>query len=731
MPTVVSSSKRNRSKKLDSDQELISTSLKRFKIAGDAESESRKAGLEDLQFSIGTGQWDAAVKSDREIEGRPCLTMNHIPTALRQLTGDQRQNRPAMIVSPVRDGANEDTAEIIQGVLRHLEVVSDADLIYDYCYDMMLRIGWSDWAITPRYVSDKSFDQEPRLELVENPFMLYMSPIRNTIGQDPLWCHCVQDMSKDEYKEQFGKLKNDDDNPMVKLDFPTNWGNAEPDWVTKDGVRIAEYWWLELKRRVLCLMPDGTTAYWDELAKDLRDHVENKRDVVSRTVRFVKHDAMQVLEEYDYPGTIIPKVELSGVRLNVDGKIFRAGMVRDARDAQRSYDFHVTQAVEQVNLYGKDPLFVAEGSIVNHEEEYRQVNRKNYPYLYYQATGSDGKPLPPPQRAGRETPIQALTALIQQADYDMKSIMGIYGTGAGEEPNQNESAFSVLTRQAKTDTGTINWSDNLSRAITYSGKILLDIFPKLIGAARLQRYFTGEDEVKHAVVFNSQMSSPEDAQALLFQQQGLNQVYDLGVGDYDVVISAGPQYRTARQEAFRALGAIIGQQPNLAPMLMDVWVKYGDFPGAHVLADRFKKMLPPQLQDQGDPGNQVTQLQSTIAQMSAQHNQLVAELNRASDTIRTKRLELESKERIASQNNQTNLVLEQVKQHGAAANAQLQAQLDAITQRLDALHSSMSVEQEAGQPLNTPELPSAVEPTAQRVTPSQPTPRPQPIQGAL
>lgn len=721
MAVILQSKSKRQRKGEQAAQDLITTSLKRFQITADAEMESRKSGLEDLKFSIGTGQWDAAVKANRELEGKPCLTVNRIPTFLRQLTGEERQHRPAMIVDPVGSGADEETADIIQGIVRHIEVVSNADMVYDNAYDMMLRVGFDYWRVRPEYVSETSFDQEPRIEWVENPFSVYMSPVRKPDGTDPLWCHIIADMSREEYKEKYPNSQ------MSTLNFPSALGDAAPQWVMRTGVRVAEYWYLELKNRTLCLLPDGKTAFRDELAKDLAEHVEDEREVVTRKVCCVKHNALEILERYEYPGTIIPVIELSGTRLNVDGKIYKAGIVRDARDAQRIYDFMVTREVEQIDLYGKDPLFVAEGSITNHEEEYRQMNRKNFPYLYYKSMGEAGEQLPPPTRAGREPPIQAMAAVAQQADYDLKSVIGIYGTGPGEAGTANESAFAVLTRQQQTDTGTVNWSDNLNRAIRYQGTILLDLFPKLIGQARVQRIINPDDSVKHAIVFNSQLSSDEEAEGLL-DGDGLKKIYDLGVGSYDVSLSAGPQYRTARQEAFRAIGVLIAQQPQLFPMLGDIWVKYADWPGAHVLADRLKKLLPPNLQeDTSDPAQKMQMLEAQLQQMGAQHNQLVAELNRASDTIRTKRLDVESRERVSALNNQTQLALQAMKSHDAASLAQLNATIETIQQRLQLLHENMPVEDEAGQPLNSPELPGQVEPHVQPVTPRMPAPRPEPV----
>jgi hypothetical protein len=724
MSVILSSQSKKRNRRVEADEDRIATSLKRFKITAEAESESRRQALEDLKFSIGTGQWDEAVKANREIEGKPCLTINRAPAFLRQYTGEERQHRPAMLVSPVSSGASAEEAKIHQGVLRHIEVVSVAEVTYDNSYDMMMRIGWCPWRIKTDYISETSFDQEPRIEPIENPFAVYLSPVRRPDGTDPLWAHVITDYSHEDYVAEFGETD------LAKLHFPSEMGNAKRGWVTKDGARVAEYWWIELQAKTLCLLDDGRTVLKDAIEPEDKAQIVDDRDTIVRKVHCVKHDAVRVLKKYEYLGRYIPFPEVNGVRLNVNGKIYRAGMVRDYRDAQRIYDFMVTRQVEQVDMVSKDPLWVPDAN-AQYGEDYRQMNRKNFSHLFYKAYDDQGHQLPPPQRAGREAPIQAMTEVIKQADYDMKSVIGVYGSTLGEEAGSaQESGFAIMQRQEHTDTGMLPWHDNLNRAILWQAKILLDLWPKYINRAMVKRIINPDDSVKHAVVFNSQYSDGADAQKLLNAEMGLKKVYDVGAGEYDSVLSTGPMYKTARKEAFKALTAVISENPQeMMPILGDLWLKNGDFPDADVASERMKKMLPPNLQDQDadDAQSKLAQAQAQLQALSQQHDLMVQELNRASDTIRTKRLELESRERIALENNRTSLIVQQMKDHSEGAQAHLQAQLDAVSMRLEKLHEVMSIDEEAGAAPDTPELPNSVEPHVQPITPAAPTPRPQPI----
>jgi Phage P22-like portal protein len=718
---VLTSKSKKRDNKLSGDAGLIQTSLKRFQVTAESESETRKQGLEDLKFSIGTGQWDEAVKANREIEGKPCLTINRAPSFLRQYTGDERQHRPSMIVNPVGSGADIELAKIHQGVLRHIEVASFADVTYDDSYDWMMRTGWCPWRIKTDYVSEMSFDQEPRIEPFENPFNAYLSPVRNPLGQDPLWAHIIKDLSKEEYKAEYGKSL------MAQLNFPTDSGAAKSSWVTKHGARVAEYWWIDLEPAIICQLSDGTVKFKKDLNELEKMAVEDERETIVRKVHSCIHNSMEILSRSNYLGKYIPLVDLFGIRLNINGRSYKAGMVRDYRDAQRIYDFMVTRTVEQTDAQGKDPLFVPMGATENFEEFYRLMNRKNFPYVPYQPYDKQDRPLPPPSRANRNVDLTGMAAIIKQADYDMKAVVGIYGPQVDQPGTQAESGFAILTRELQSDKGMISYSDNLNRAIRWQGKILLDLWPQYITVPKLQRIISPDDSVKHAAIFNSQHSDPEDA-AMLLDGQTIKKAYDVGKGEYDVTLSAGPMSQTGRKEGFKALTQVIAQpaiaqSPVFLPILM-LWAQNADFNGAEDLAKTLKKVIPPQFQEQdpADKDAQLAQQAAVLQQLTQQQQQLVAELARASDTIRTKRLDIESKERMALLSSQTQLTLQMMKDHSPAAQAHLQAQLDAISHRLETLHESMSVEEEAGTAPPTPELPGKIEPKVQPITPAAPTP---------
>jgi len=131
--------------------------------------------IDDLKFRAGD-QWPEQIKAQRTIEKRPCLTINKIGTFVHQIVNDQRQNRPAIKVSPVGDKSDPDTAKMLKGLIRQIERTSNADIAYDVGFESACTMGWGYWRILTEYEDEDTFDQVIKVKSIENPFTVYMDP---------------------------------------------------------------------------------------------------------------------------------------------------------------------------------------------------------------------------------------------------------------------------------------------------------------------------------------------------------------------------------------------------------------------------------------------------------------------------------------------------------------------------------------------------------------------------
>lgn len=624
---------------------FLTLAMKRWRLCAEAESENRKDALDDLKFLTGE-QWTPDIKNQRELDGRPCLTMNRLPQFVRQVTNEQRQQRPSVQVNPVGDGADTDTAEILQGMVRHIEVNSDAEIAYDTAFETMVGSGWKGYIrICSDYVSDESDEQELQIKRVKNAFNVYSDPAAVEPDEcDARFKFVVEDIPIDEYKQQYGGT-----DAASLTDF-SSIGDDAPEWATKDSIRVAEYWYVTTSDKKKAYLEDGSLVDSEAVPEGAK--VQNWRNYVSKTVRCAKINAIEIIDEWDWPGSSIPLVPVIGDDYEVDGKRKLSGLVRHAKDAQRSRNFFVSAAAEMIALAPRSPYLAPEGSIENHETEWRDANRRNLAVLTHKVYDAEGRQLPVPQRVQFDPQIATLFQLTAISENDLKATTGIYDASLGEK-GPDESGKAILARQKQSDVSTLNYSDNLARSLKAVGKILIEVIPHFYDTPRVQRIIKPDQTHSQVGIFNSQnLPNGMNAQSVqdLPDMQAVKKIYDIGVGRYDVTVNVGPNYQTKRQEAQATMLEFIRVFPQSAPIVGDLVAQNSDWPGAKEIAKRLKMMLPPQLQGEeaGDPAFQAQQMQQHLMQAMAQHDQLVQVVNNQQKIIDAKQVEAQSREKIAA-----------------------------------------------------------------------------------
>jgi hypothetical protein len=605
------------------------TEAKQFlKLANDADTNNRSEALEDLKFAAGD-QWPVEIQNSRNLEARPCLTINKIDAYVRQVTNQQRQQRPRIKVHGMNSQSDAKIAEILTGICRHIEVNSDADHAYDNAFNYAVRCGFGYWRVKTDYVREDSFDQEIYIEPVHNPFTVYFDP-NSTLpdGSDAEKCLITQVVSK----KVFEKMYPDAETGVGFTQKGTGDSNAE--WVMKEDIRIAEYWYTERKADKLCLLSDGTSKFRSDLPSDgeLLSRglvVIDERPTLKKQIKMIKCTAIEVLEEGDWASKYIPIIPVYGEEFVVDNKRKKYGLVRMAKDAQRMYNFWKTAITESVALAPKAKWLLAEGQDEGHENEWAQANIKSMPVLRYKQKDIEGVMAPTPTRIQPEAPPAGIMAAADGVNSDMQAILGIF------DPNQmatgNISGKALNGQQQQIDLTNFHYYDNLTRSIKHTARIILDLVPKIYDQARVMRII-GDDGKPDLVEINK----------LSQDEQGVNTILnDVTVGEYDVVMDTGPGYNSKRIEAVNSMMPMLSADPNLMNVAGDLIFRNMDFPGADTIADRLAAANPlAQIDDKSDVPPQVqmqlAQSQKTIQDLQQQLQSMQLMLKNRSDVEQLK-----------------------------------------------------------------------------------------------
>jgi hypothetical protein len=621
----------------DSSEDTRINDAKKFlNLCNDVDSNNRAEALDDVRFCAGD-QWPVDVQNSRVLESRPCLTINKVDAYVRQICNQIRQQRPRIKVQGMNNEADAKLAEILSGVCRHIEYQSSADVAYDTAAEYAVKMGWGYFRVTTDYISPDSFEQEIYIRPIDNPFTVYFDPNSQLPdGSDAERCLITTVVSKKQFRAMYPG-KNDGQGFTSR-----GTGDSDAEWVTKEDVRIAEYFYTVRTPAKLVLLSDGTSVFEDELpdAEVLEEagiEIVERRDTYKKQIKWCKLTAMEVLEETDWAGKYIPVIPVYGQTAVIDAKHKKFGLVRMAKDPQRMYNYWTTALTESVALAPKAKWLMAEGQDEGHENEWAMANIKAMPVLRYKQTDTEGRVAPTPTRLQPEPPPAGIVTATQGMSNDLMTVVGIYDPS--QLPQGNMSGKAIQGQQQQVDMVNFHYYDNLTRSIAYCGRIILDLIPQIYDTERVMRII-GADEKPEIITLNQRVTTDDGVEKIL---------NDVSVGRYDVVMDTGPGFATKRGEAVEAMMTLLAADPTLMQTAGDLIFRNMDFPGAEIIADRMaaanplaqideKSDIPPQVQMQLAQSKQtIDQMQQQIQTMGLdlKYGQSVAEAKERAATTRT------------------------------------------------------------------------------------------------
>jgi len=591
------------------DEKILRLARDTFKRASEREQDTRLEGLDDLKFARLGEQWPDAIRRQREIDGRPCLTINKMPSFIRQVVNDARQNKPAITVNPADDRADPETAEIINGLIRNIQVTSDADIATDTAIENAVSNGFGYFRID--IAEDEDGVKDIAFERISNPFEVYGDPYSDGADSSD-WNSCIiaKMLSRDEFENRYKGSE------AVDWDTAGYTGLPAP-WVEGDEVMVAEFWHRVDGTEGVVDLSDGTvvTAEWWAangqffMLQGITASGVRKRKT-KKVTQYILTGA-EVLEKNDWPGKFIPIVPVYGDEINVEGKRYFRSLIYPAKDSQRMHNYWRTTATELVALTPKAPFMIEEGSIVG-PAKWATANHVAHAYLEYKKGAT-----PPQRQPFSGVPAGVLQEALNAAD-DMKAIMGIYDASLGARSNET-SGVAINARKLEGDISTFHFIDNLTRSIRHAGRIIIDLIQKVYAVERVIRVLGEDMKPKNVKIApgagqNAEQVGVEDDGD--DQMAAMTRVFDLTAGKYDLIVKAGPNYSTLREETRKEIVEIIRAFPDAATILGPMYLRHSDWPGADEAADKLEGIT------ENQQAEQPSQADMLKAQNEAQKNQI-------------------------------------------------------------------------------------------------------------
>ena len=633
------------------DKEIIDLALKRYQECDPICQEIYRKAVEDIKFSIGE-QWDEQAKRGRQ--DRPCLVENRILNTIHQVCNNQRQNRPMIKVSPKRD-TDETTAEVYNGLLRHIQSESDAESAFDTAFEDAVRGSVGGFRIITEYETDDSFNQEIRIKRIAD-FQSMKIPYHLCVEsdfRDMPYAFVETTYQKDDFEKKW---------PDIDIDSWPSTARLEG-WQNEETIRVAEYYTIDETYHNLYLHEDGSiteekhvdedTEEWGEVATEdgsNKSPIVQTRKACDRVIKWYKITAGEILDRAIIPGMWIPVVIVAGEDITISGKRELLSLTRNAKDPQRMLNYWRSSEAERIALAPKAPWVAVEGQLEGREQLWADSNRSNIPVLTYKTVIEGGVMAPAPARA---QPAQMDTAIVnaaREAIDSIKACTGIFDASLGATSNE-KSGVAIRARQAQGDSSNYHFFDNFARALRHACRIIVDMIPAVYDTERKIKIL-GEDMKEKIITVNGQSEDGEEQ-------------YNLTVGKYDVQVETGPSFMSRRQETANNLQQLAQSDPVIIQCARDLVLKYLDLPTEVV--ERAQKTIDPKFLDSGKPGDpkviqgqlaqatqQVQQLDQVIQQMSAENDDMKQQLNVKSEDNKTRLA-------IAGLQAQVNLLLGQMK----------------------------------------------------------------------
>ena len=533
------------------------------------------------------------------MDGRLSITVNHTAMLVKRVENGMKQQRPRIKCHPVGDGADVEKAALVNGLTREIENRSKASVAYDTGGASALHIGWGYWRVVGEYVSADSFEQQLTIYPIRNTFTVYKDP--GSVlpdGSDSKKYVISEKMKRVKYRQEYPNADNAAFND-------SGMGEGDLEWESKDEIRLAEYYRIIEKPEKLYKMVDNTTKFESDFApgvlkealKDPEAHgfitgPDGKpfsRQTYRKQLEWYRINGREVVEKRELPGEYIPIVLCTGNVLDLNGKVTRKGMVEDMMEPARLVNYWESSKAERLALTSKAP-YKAYVGVTDGHPEWADANQKAYPVLIGNAVqGPGGELLPLPERQEPAQVEAGMTEASQESERQLLAIAGMPHDPGQDAKGEVVSGVALQQRRALSDDVHYQYYDNQMLAISFTGRIILDLIKYYYDTQRMQRIL-GEDGRPSMVMINQQTVDDKTGQPI--------KKNDLSVGKYDVVMDTGPGYDTKRQEGAdklisllsTPLGEIIAQKGG------DLVLRGQDTAYSEELADRLSIDVPGELE---------------------------------------------------------------------------------------------------------------------------------------
>ena len=640
-------------------------------------NENITRGKDDMNFVL-RDQWNAVERSEFNRLFKPAMTFNKLYDATKKIVGEQRKNKPDLIVRSLTGKATQDEIDLRANLVRTISYQSENDLVYQTAFKSALMMGFGAFEILVDYESPHSFNKVIKFDLISDSTRVAFDPTAMKPHKgDGNFCARQYVYTKDEFYATYPHISNpvSYSDPRSLLDFQ---------WETRDTIVVCKYTkkeWFPVRILRLSNGQVVTEDEWNEMQKEIeiKKSLAGSAKVVGgiimdeipkvlydrKTQDYKIHQYMmtqnQIIDFNPWPSKYLPVIFVDGDSNFIQGMQYTKSYIHEAKDAQKFINYVGSEVAADIKNRRREQWIGTADNIQGYEQMWRNPELQNGILI----AKPDPKTGQMPQKTAPWELSQSLLAQYMRGNQDIREILG----ASENQEMQGRDMSGQARKERKLDSSMSSYVffDNLNQAIAQGGRVVLDLLPHIVG-----------DEERHMIMSKQDGSS----ESIILNKMTVNGTENtIEAGDYDVEIDTGPSFAVQKEVALEFLQQTLAANPQIFPLIADLWAKQLDVQFQAQLVERLQTLVPPNIlaQEQGKPPPPPQpDPQALMAQQQMQMQQ--QQIQQGQQALDQKGQELQLKAEM-NQLKKAELMMK-------AQNDQAQNQIDVFNKNAD-LHQSM------------------------------------------
>jgi len=594
-PEVIDEMESKRLKMLNdagiNEQEVLSQAMKHFNIWNSYFNENIVRGKDDLNFCI-RDQWTAIERSEFTRLFKPAMTFNKLYDAVKKIAGEQRKNKPDIIVRSLTGKATQEQINLRADLIRTISYQSQNDLVYQTAFKSALMMGFGAFQIMLDYESPHSFNQIIKYDLISDPTRTIFDPtaLKPHKG-DGNYCGRFYVFTRDEFFATYPYVTDPVSyiDPYMLLDFQ---------WQTRDTITVADYFVKEWFPIIIYKLSDGSTVNESEL-EELNENWKKQKQITEGTevegiidkikpqvigerqtqdyrimhYRLIKN---QIIDFSEWPSKQLPIIFVDGDSYYIEGRQYTRSFIHEARDAQKCVNYFGSEIAAEVKNRRREQWLGTPDNISGYEQDWRN------PEL--QMGILRAKPDPKTGQMPVKQPPWDLSPAImqnfQRATQDIREILGFSETEALQ--GRDISGKARRERKLEGSMSAYVFQDNMAQAVEQGGRVVNDLLPYIIGQDERSMMLSKKDGKSEPITINERDNDG-------------NVKNDLGIGDFDVEIDSGPSFAVQRDIALEYFQNTVAVNPQVFNLIADLWADNLDIQQRETVKERLMNLVPPEI----------------------------------------------------------------------------------------------------------------------------------------